>query len=99
MCLLAILPCWQIAGHLAVQVSRPTFVRALEEGGSVIMVPGGQAELVHTWRFFKRQEFVIYKRHKGGPRVLCPIAPLTTSMPVLSPCDLLQKQGSLRSPP
>ena len=41
-------------------------MKALDESGAVIMVPGGQAELVHTWRFFKQKEFVIYTRHKGG---------------------------------
>lgn len=47
------------------QVSRRTFVRALNEKGSVMLVPGGQAELVHTWRIKCRKEFVIYGRHKG----------------------------------
>ena len=41
-------------------------MKALDESGAVIMVPGGQAELVHTWRFFKQKEFVIYTRHKGA---------------------------------
>lgn len=49
-----------------IQVSKPTFLRALEEKRAVMMVPGGQAELVHTWRFFKRKEFVIYTKHKGN---------------------------------
>ena len=52
------------------QVSRRTFVKALDESGAVIMVPGGQAELVHTWRFFKQKEFVIYTRHKGASSTL-----------------------------
>ena len=47
------------------QVARGTFTKALQESRAVIMVPGGQAELVHTWRFFRRKEFVIYTRHKG----------------------------------
>lgn len=47
------------------QVSRPTFVRALHQGRSVMLVPGGQAELVHTWKFFAKRQLVIYTRHKG----------------------------------
>ena len=47
------------------QVSRRTFVRALEEKGSVMLVPGGQAELVHTWRIKCKKEFVVYGKHKG----------------------------------
>lgn len=47
------------------QVSRRTFVRALQEKGSVMLVPGGQAELVHTWRIKCKKEYVIYGRHKG----------------------------------
>ena len=47
------------------QVSRRTFVRALEEKGSVMLVPGGQAELVHTWRIKCKKEYVVYGKHKG----------------------------------
>ncbi len=47
------------------QVSRRTFVRALQDKGSVMLVPGGQAELVHTWRIKRRQEYVVYSGHKG----------------------------------
>lgn len=49
------------------QVSRRTFVRALEEKGSVMLVPGGQAELVHTWRIKCKKEYVVYGKHKGQP--------------------------------
>ena len=52
------------------QVARRTFVRALQERGSVVLVPGGQAELVHTWRRTHHGEFVIYCRHKGAAHVL-----------------------------
>ena len=52
------------------QVSRRTFVRALEEKGSVMLVPGGQAELVHTWRIKCKKEYVIYGKHKGQHRSL-----------------------------
>lgn len=47
------------------QVSRHTFVRALQDKGSVILVPGGQAELVHTWRIKHKKEYVVYGKHKG----------------------------------
>lgn len=47
------------------QVSRRTFVRALQEKGSVMLVPGGQAELVHTWRIKRKKEYVVYSGHKG----------------------------------
>lgn len=49
------------------QVTRATFVKALQDKGSVILVPGGQAELVRTWRFFRRNEFCVYQRHRGDP--------------------------------
>ena len=44
-------------------------MRALQERGAVVLVPGGQAELVHTWRRTHHGEFVVYCRHKG----MCPI--------------------------
>lgn len=51
-------------------VARRTIIRALEDKGAVILVPGGQAELVLTWRMFRRnsrgnREYVVYTRHKG----------------------------------
>ena len=55
------------------QVSRRTFVRALEEKGSVMLVPGGQAELVHTWRIKCKKEYVVYGKHKGQ-HSSCPYA-------------------------
>lgn len=65
----SILSCiWQNVSPEGMQVARKTFVRALRETGSVILVPGGQAELLHTWRLFRRKEFVIHCRHKGQPR-------------------------------
>ena len=48
------------------QVARRTFLTALAERHAVVLVPGGQAELVHTWRLFRRRELVIYTRHKGA---------------------------------
>ncbi|CAK0784954.1 hypothetical protein CVIRNUC_008159 [Coccomyxa viridis] len=51
------------------QVARRTFVRALNDRGSVILVPGGQAELIHTGRLRSRKEFVIYPKHQGFVRL------------------------------
>ena len=48
------------------QVARRTFVRALNERKSVILVPGGQAELIHTWQAFRSKQLVIHCRHKGA---------------------------------
>ena len=48
-----------------VQVSKTSFIRALDEKRAVIMIPGGQAELVLASRFFKKKEIVMYTRHKG----------------------------------
>ena len=45
------------------QVSRRTFVRALQDKGSVMLVPGGQAELVHTWRIKHKKEYVAVSIH------------------------------------
>lgn len=47
------------------QVARRTFIRALNDRGSVILVPGGQAELIHTGRLRSKKEFVIYPKHQG----------------------------------
>ena len=52
-------------------VSRATFIRALRDRGAVIMVPGGQAELVEAYRAAKRTnpELVVCTRHKGFARL------------------------------
>lgn len=48
-------------------MARKTFVAALQERGSVVFVPGGQAELVHTHRASaKNREWVAYTGHKGA---------------------------------
>jgi len=52
------------------QVSGRTFVKALEQNNSVLLVPGGQAELIHTGRLFSNKEFVIYPKHKGASALL-----------------------------
>lgn len=53
--------------YSALQVARKTFVAALRERGSVMFVPGGQAELVHTHRASaKLREWVAYTGHKGA---------------------------------
>ncbi len=52
--------------RLLSQVSRRSVIRALEDKGSVMLVPGGQAELVHTHRASGRlREWVVYTGHKG----------------------------------
>lgn len=61
-------------------VSKQTFIRTLEQRNSLIVVPGGQAELVLTSRLKSHREAAIYAGHKGfirlalqqGARV-CPI--------------------------
>lgn len=50
-------------------VSRRTFVHALRERGAVVVVPGGQAELVYSHRLRTQREFVLYTGHKGFVRV------------------------------
>lgn len=35
----------------------------------MLMVPGGQAELVHTWRHRRKKEWVAYTRHRGFVRM------------------------------
>lgn len=60
------LVCW--AGFR--QVSRSSFVKALRLRRSVLFVPGGQAELVHTHRASAvRQEWVVCTHHKGFVRL------------------------------
>jgi 2-acylglycerol O-acyltransferase 2 len=46
-------------------VSRASFRRALAERGSVLVVPGGQAELVHAHELPSSSRFVVYAGHKG----------------------------------
>lgn len=59
-------------------VGRETFRRALRDCGAVVLVPGGQAELVEAHRMFPRHrrgtsrrdpEFAVYTRHKGFVRL------------------------------
>ena len=38
---------------------------------AVILVPGGQAELLHTWRLFRRKELVVHCKHKGTAGFHC----------------------------
>ena len=69
------------------QVSKRTFVRAMGERGSVILVPGGQAELLYTGRLTQNKEFVIYPRHKGVQWLspCCRFAMCTAPGPGFSP--------------
>ncbi len=55
--------------HRALQVARRSFVKALDDKRSVLFVPGGQAELVHTHRASAAsREWVVYTGHKGALR-------------------------------
>mmetsp|Transcript_33836 Transcript_33836/g.86473 ORF Transcript_33836/g.86473 Transcript_33836/m.86473 type:complete len:522 (-) Transcript_33836:538-2103(-) len=52
------------------KVSKRTFVKALETRGSVLLCPGGQAELVDAHRIHaERKEMVINVRHRGFIRL------------------------------
>ena len=52
-------------------VSRSTFVKVLRERGSVMLVPGGQAELVEAYKAAKKEDpaLVVCSRHKGFIRL------------------------------
>ncbi len=52
-------------------VNRSTFVKSLRERGSVILVPGGQAELVEAYQAAKKNDpaLVVCSRHKGFIRL------------------------------
>lgn len=50
------------------EVTKKTFIRALEERGSLIVVPGGQAELVETYKFTEKK-CALYTGHKGFVRL------------------------------
>lgn len=61
------------------QVCRRCFRSSLEETGAVLLCPGGQAEMVHTYRIFKpaaQRELVIHARHKVGAETKGGSAPL-----------------------
>eukprot|EP00884_Botryococcus_braunii_P007964 jgi/Botrbrau1/17169/Bobra.0157s0061.1 len=77
------------------QVARQTFVKALRERGSVLMVPGGQAELVHTWRLHNNKEFVIYTRHKGFVRMALENGAALVPVLVLGEIDTLRNLWDL----
>lgn len=57
-------------------MTRHTFLNALHERGSVVLCPGGQAEMCHTHRMYRlgpgkgaRPELVLHARHKGFCKV------------------------------
>lgn len=50
-------------------VRRRTFVKALREEGAVLVVPGGQAELVEAHRMHHKKHFTVFTRHKGFVRI------------------------------
>lgn len=71
-------------------VTRRSFLRALRERGSVLLVPGGQAELVHTHRIFTAREYCVYRSHKGdalwgGPVPRCRCLCHSHAMPGSAP--------------
>jgi hypothetical protein len=51
------------------EITRQTFVRTLEQRNAILIVPGGQAELVLTSRFTTQREAAFYARHKGFIRL------------------------------
>lgn len=52
-------------------VNKSTFVKSLRERGSVMLVPGGQAELVEAYKAAKKKNpaLVVCSRHKGFIRL------------------------------
>lgn len=81
------------------QVSRPTFKRALAERRSVLMCPGGQAELVHTHRAFlpgEKRELAIFAGHKGFVRLA--LQQGASLVPVLAIGESLQVRNGLNWP-
>lgn len=52
-------------------VTRANFRRELEEGGVVVLCPGGQAELVETPKAHDSGEIVLCTSHKGFVRIAC----------------------------
>jgi 2-acylglycerol O-acyltransferase 2 len=50
------------------EVTRKTFIRTLKERRSLVVVPGGQAELVETHKFAE-QKCALYTGHKGFVRL------------------------------
>lgn len=101
--------CWLRAQHTSdpctrccacVQVTRSTFLRALRERAAVILCPGGQAELVHTWKAFhrdgKQRKLVLYGRHKGFCRIA--IEQQAHLVPVLALGEMLQLENMFNFP-
>uniref|UniRef100_A0A1D2A7N3 Diacylglycerol O-acyltransferase n=1 Tax=Auxenochlorella protothecoides TaxID=3075 RepID=A0A1D2A7N3_AUXPR len=54
-------------------VTRRSFLRALRERGSVLLVPGGQAELVHTHRIFTAREYCFVRVAQQAQASLVPL--------------------------
>lgn len=85
------------------KVSERTFRKTLDEKGSVVICPGGQAEMCHTHRMFEagprgkgRPELVIHARHKGFCRMA--IKKGAALVPVLALGEALQLRNVVHMP-
>ena len=77
-------------------VSRRSFLRALREKGAVLLVPGGQAELVHTHRIaHPTREFCVYRSHKGFVRLALQSEAALVPVLALGEVDSLQNLVNL----
>ena len=77
-------------------VSRRSFLRALREKGAVLLVPGGQAELVHTHRIARpTREFCVYRGHKGFVRLALQSEAALVPVLALGEVDSLQNLVNL----
>ncbi|GMH39261.1 hypothetical protein BSKO_07159 [Bryopsis sp. KO-2023] len=78
-------------------VSRSTFIRALQEDRGVILCPGGQEELVETYRVFREpSELVVCNRHKGFCRIA--IEQQASLVPVLSLGEIFTLKNAFNLP-
>eukprot|EP00210_Caulerpa_lentillifera_P002989 g2854.t1 len=79
------------------EVSRSTFVKTLCEDSSVLLCPGGQEELVETYRAIREpQEIVFCSRHKGFCRLA--IEQGAALVPVLSLGEIFSLQNAFNIP-
>eukprot|EP00210_Caulerpa_lentillifera_P003438 g3281.t1 len=79
------------------EVSRSTFVKALNEDGSVLLCPGGQEELVESYRATRQpQEIVFCSRHKGFCRLA--IEQGAALVPVLSLGEIFSLRNAFNIP-
>ncbi|GAX74485.1 hypothetical protein CEUSTIGMA_g1934.t1 [Chlamydomonas eustigma] len=81
------------------QVNRSTFITALKECGSVLVCPGGQAELIYTHRLHmdkSERELVIYAGHKGFIRLA--VQHRACLVPVLALGEARQFRDAVNAP-